>query len=112
MSIRDENGKLAITGGDWTVGEIWLGTKYDNWVESKGACKHITKGIPERADMDLCAEAGTIANRYDSTPAEMVETIRDLRGLIDFIEEECVMDVIRESCKDALKKTAKYEEAK
>lgn len=116
MSTRDENGKLAITPGKWEKSKTGLHLNIPSFKSRSyvggASCLHEQMDYNSRlADVDLFLEAGTIANRYDATPSEMVETIRELRKALDVAGRHVAGLWVEESINNAMDKTAKYEEA-
>lgn len=111
MNIRDKDGKLAITPGEWQCDTEGLGTDKGTVSTPDGYPIMMPFFSDGRADDIangcLSAEAGTIANRYDATPAEMVETIRELRRTLCLISFDRPFDT---RIQDALKETTKYED--
>lgn len=163
MSIRDKEGKLAITMMGLIDGRLDIKRLVRplcwplmivlellmlllcwclalRWTRAAGiVADWATMNLPDSSWYWSNAEAGRIANRYDATPAEMVETIRELREALDGICEQaqdhpaflpaCFDDrdfdtieqvggdsadwtLIAIMADDALCKTAKYEETK
>lgn len=102
MSIRDKDGKLAIAPGWWNEvsGRDWSMVETDDRVE--------IAEVFYVNEAEFIAEAGTIANRYDATPAEMVEAIRELRAVLAC----CECSPNYKAIKSAMNKTAKYEDTK
>lgn len=111
MSIRDESGKLSITPGDHKADE-WLITDKENQTIAYASLGYSDiRDTDLLANIKLYAQAGTIANRYDATPSEMVETIRELRKALDVAGRHVAGLWVEESINNAMDKTAKYEEA-
>lgn len=122
MSIRDAQGKLAITPGEWE----FIGNRIISSVRGRDVGDTEWSENPE-PDGLLFAEAGTVANRYDATPAEMVETIRYLRAELheakesieswatyasDYFQNKHDLQGNLDHLDRVLAKTSKYEETK
>jgi hypothetical protein len=83
--IRDAQGKLAITPGDWKASCA----PWDMAVTAKGADilgarnqTSISYGLTDEANIELAAEAGTVTNATGRTPAELRDLVRELRGCV------------------------------
>jgi hypothetical protein len=79
--IRDSAGKLAITPGVWRCvdGSIYSdnGEAPLDPIPYEGLC------LGNLADGHLFAEAGTVTNATNCTPAELASLVRELRGVLE-----------------------------
>jgi hypothetical protein len=83
MSIRDENGKLAITPGAWRYGVN--GYVETDMIGIANVRCQIGKDN-SLADAALIAEAGTVTNETGRTPAELRDLCRELRAALSAIQ--------------------------
>jgi len=82
MSIRDENGKLAITPGVWVC--------IQNDCIENAACDHVANTIWSdhcEANAALIAEAGTVTNECGKTPRELLDLCRELHTSLAFFSK-------------------------
>jgi hypothetical protein len=85
-TIRNKDGKLAITPGDWDV-DLTRGGDVKAISAPNG--KFPLEFLPyegshifNKADGHLFAEAGTVTNATGRTPAELRDLVRELREVI------------------------------
>jgi len=77
--IRDANGKLAITPGQWGVDVNAFGQR-TVWSEDHRPLAILTHpGSPNAA---LFAEAGTVTNECGKTPRELLDLCREMRAAL------------------------------
>jgi len=84
MSIRDANGKLAITPGVWVC--------IENDCIENAACDHVANTIWSdhcEANAWLIAEAGTVTNECGKTPRELLDLCRELRAALEKLHRKC-----------------------
>jgi hypothetical protein len=83
--IRDASGKLAITPGNWK--------DYGERIHSGGhgavaTVRYYYEANPDaKANAALIAEAGTVTNATNRTPAELAALVRELREAIEMYIE-------------------------
>jgi hypothetical protein len=83
--IRDSAGKLAITPGVWRhvhTLDYSQGIYSDNGKAPLESIKYEGLYLANLADGDLMAEAGTVTNQTNRTPAELAALVRELRGVL------------------------------
>jgi hypothetical protein len=83
--IRDASGRLAITPGVWK--------DYGERIHSDGhgavaTVRYYNEANPDaKANAALIAEAGTVTNATNRTPAELAALVRELREAIEMYIE-------------------------
>jgi hypothetical protein len=82
--IRDSDGKLAITPGVWRLSKTGLHLDAPSFKSAGycgGACVNSAMRYESSrlADSALIAEAGTVTNQTNRTPAELAALVRELR---------------------------------
>jgi len=95
--IRDENGKLAITPGEWILGdendghaEIELAQTDCQINTSRMQRWGVGTGMTRRemlANIHLCIDAGTVANECGKTPRELLDLCRELHTSLAFFSK-------------------------
>jgi hypothetical protein len=98
MSIRDKSGKLAITPGAWEYAEAgsgqggqfviteWFVRRPEDDVSIAADIIDPATDAPSQANAALIAEAGTVTNETDRTPAELRDLCRELRAALSEIQ--------------------------
>ncbi len=86
--IRNADGKLAITPGVWELSKSGMNVDFPTFKSEAycggasflSACSHQWK---RKADAALIAEAGTVTNQTNRTPAELAALVRELREALN-----------------------------